>query len=73
MELKIVPTMLLINAIFWGLFSHKEHCAFVSNFGIEMSQCPPHYVHLLMGFACYGGSVYFQQSDYIRGLFKKTA
>lgn len=71
MELKIVPTILLINAIFWGLFSHKQHCAFVSNFG--MSQCPPHYIHLIMGFVFYAGSVYFQQSDYINGIFKKNS
>tara|TARA_Y100000389_G_scaffold197262_1_gene231515 strand:- start:758 stop:976 length:219 start_codon:yes stop_codon:yes gene_type:complete len=71
MEIKLVPTILLVNAVFWGLFSHKEHCALVSNFGINPSQCPPHYVHLMMGLAFYAGSVYYQQSDYIHGVLKK--
>ena len=68
-----ITAFLVINAIFWGLFPHKEHCAFVSKFGIEMSQCPPHYVHLLMGLAFYAGSVYYVQFDYINGLLKKKS
>ena len=59
---------LLINAIFWGLMSHKRHCDFVAMFGIK--SCPPHYVHLLMGLFFFIGAIYVQQKPYINYLTK---
>ncbi len=60
---------LLINAVFWGLFSHKSHCELVKMFGI--SYCPEHYIHLLMGLCFYIAAVYVQQQPYINYLKNK--
>jgi hypothetical protein len=34
----------LLNVLFWGFFSHKEHCKLASKLGVK--QCPPHWVHV---------------------------
>ena len=34
----------LVNVLFWGFFSHKQHCNLASNLGVK--QCPPHWVHV---------------------------
>ena len=47
----IVVIILIINAIFWSMYSHKNHCAFISLFGI--SKCPPHWIHIAFGIMCF--------------------
>ena len=34
----------LVNAIFWGLASHKQHCKVASMMGVK--KCPPHCIHV---------------------------
>lgn len=34
----------IINVIFWGFFSHSQHCKLAAKFGIK--KCPPHWVHV---------------------------
>ena len=65
----IVVIVLLINAIFWGLFSHESHCNVASLVGIK--NCPPHYIHLLMGILFFISAMYIQQKEYIDYLLSK--
>ena len=58
----------VINAIFWGLFPHKQHCALAMATG-TMSVCPPHYIHIIIGIVSFLISVCIAQYDYI---FKET-
>jgi len=63
---KLIALFFVLNALFWGLASHSQHCALVSSVGI--SNCPPHYIHLLMGLVSFIVAVYIQQKRYVDGL-----
>ena len=44
----IIISLLIVNALFWGLYPHNpESCTFIKIIGID--QCPNKIVHLLMG------------------------
>lgn len=59
----VVLMILVINAIFWGLGSHKDHCSVASYFG--MKECPPHIYHILLGVLFFFMSIVVAQSKYI--------
>ena len=59
----LLVLVLLINALFWGLAEHVQHCAVADWFGMG-DNCPPHYVHLMMGVAFFVAAVYVQQKKY---------
>tara|TARA_Y100000389_G_scaffold170577_1_gene177659 strand:+ start:209 stop:406 length:198 start_codon:yes stop_codon:yes gene_type:complete len=40
----LLTLFFLVNALFWGLASHKQHCKVASMFG--MKKCPPHWIHV---------------------------
>lgn len=61
--MKYLTVFLLINAIFWGLMSHSQHCNFVASLGVK--NCPPHSVHLLMGLVSYLAAMYLEQKEYL--------
>ena len=63
---KLVVLFFVLNALFWGLASHSQHCSLASMFGVV--NCPPHYIHLLMGIVSFVVAVYIQQRDYINTL-----
>jgi len=67
MTSSIVVLLLVLNALFWGLASHSHHCNLASVFGIK--NCPPHYIHLLMGLVFYLTAVYIEQRAYVNSLF----
>jgi hypothetical protein len=56
----------VLNAIFWGLFSHEAHCSLLAK--VSKMACPPHHVHLLMGVISFIAAVVIRQKEY---LFKK--
>jgi len=60
--LQLVVLFLVLNALFWGLGSHSQHCALAGWFGIR--QCPPHWVHLTLGVVSFLLAVYLQQLPY---------
>ncbi len=62
----LITAFFVINALFWGLAGHGKHCALASSFG--MTNCPPHYVHLLMGIVSFLIAVYIAQRKYIHSL-----
>ena len=62
----LIVIFFVLNALFWGLANHSQHCSLASMFG--MSTCPPHSVHLLMGLVSFVIAVYIQQRDYINTL-----
>jgi len=62
----IVVIFFVINALFWGLAPHKSHCNLASLFGV--TNCPQHYVHLLMGLVSFIIAIYIQQREYINNL-----
>lgn len=41
---KLVTLFCLLNVLFWGFFSHSQHCKLASSLGIK--KCPPHWVHV---------------------------
>lgn len=59
----IVIIILILNALFWGLGNHQQHCKIASIFGI--SKCPPHYVHILIGVISFLSAILLAQYDYI--------
>lgn len=60
----LLLTLLIANALFWGLFPHNAHCLLIDNLN-KMFQtkiaCPEHKVHLMMGVGFYFASVYYSQ------------
>jgi hypothetical protein len=42
----VVTALFLVNALFWGLGSHSQHCEIAKIFGIK---CIQHNYHLTMG------------------------
>jgi hypothetical protein len=59
---QLLVALLLINAIFWGLFPHSAHCKVAANFGIK--QCPPHWIHVyVMGLLSFVMALYVQQGS----------
>lgn len=59
----LLAAFLALNALFWGLFPHKTHCLLVQKMG--MTDCPPHYVHLLMGVFFFFSAVAVAQWSYL--------
>ena len=48
----------LLNALFWGLASHTQHCKLASSLGIK--SCPPHWIHVyVMGLGSFIATLYF--------------
>jgi hypothetical protein len=57
---QLLVVFLLVNALFWGLASHKQHCKVASKFG--MKKCPPHWIHVyVMGLGSFLLTLYLVQ------------
>jgi hypothetical protein len=52
---------LLINAVYWGLFPHSAHCAFIKSIGI--TNCPSHIFHVMFGIVCFLIAIYIRQGN----------
>ncbi len=61
----LILVFLLVNALFWGLMSHKVHCDFVAMFS---NTCPSHTVHLIMGIIAFLLAVIVAQYDYVKSM-----
>ena len=62
----LILTLLIANALFWGLFPHNAHCLFIDTINQTFQtniQCPEHKVHLMMGIGFYIASIYYSQKD----------
>lgn len=57
--------LLLSQAVFWGLFSHRAHCAAAAALGV--AECPSHLLHLAAGVAFFVAAVAVAHWDYLRG------
>ena len=58
----LLVLFLLVNALFWGLASHKQHCNVASKFG--MKKCPPHWIHVyIMGLGSFVLALYLVQGS----------
>ena len=68
--MKLLTIFLTINALFWGLMPHSTHCNVALKMGLK--NCPPHYIHLLMGLLFYLLSVYIEQKKYLAYLVKQV-
>jgi hypothetical protein len=55
---QILVAFLAINALFWGLFSHSDHCQAAALF---TNSCAPHYVHVSFGVVCFLAAVVISQ------------
>ena len=66
MKRNIILFLLILNALFWGLFPHSEHCK-VFNYLNKITklsmECPSHKIHIIMGFIFYTLSVYYTQHN----------
>lgn len=50
----------LVNALFWGLASHRQHCRVASMMGVK--KCPPHWIHVyVMGLGSFLVTLYLVQ------------
>lgn len=50
----------LVNALFWGLATHKQHCKLAAMSG--MKTCPPHWIHVyIMGLGSFIIALYLRQ------------
>tara|TARA_B100000214_G_C23840416_1_gene568525 strand:- start:274 stop:501 length:228 start_codon:yes stop_codon:yes gene_type:complete len=62
----VILTLLIANALFWGLFPHNAHCLLLDTIN-KMFQtnikCPEHHIHLLMGVGFYIAAIYLSQKD----------
>ena len=57
---QILVLFLLLNALFWGFASHKQHCKVAASFG--MKKCPPHWIHVyVVGLGSFIAALYLQQ------------
>ena len=57
---QFLVALLLLNAIFWGLFPHSVHCKVAASFGVK--QCPAHWIHVyVMGLLSFVLALYVQQ------------
>ena len=65
----LLVLFLLVNALFWGLGSHINHCKVTEWFGISPENCPPHYIHLLIGNVFFLLTIYVQQKQYFDNLY----
>lgn len=52
--------LLLINALFWGLASHRVHCSLGASLGIK--KCVPHKYHITFGIILFIAAVLLQHS-----------
>jgi hypothetical protein len=59
----LIILILIINAIFWSLFKHSDHCKFIKLFGIN--KCPSHLIHISFGIICFVLAVIIKQRNYI--------
>ena len=59
----LLTGFLLLNAVFWGLFSHSAHCKVAAGAGIK--NCPPHWMHLATGLAAFVGAMVSAQWGYL--------
>ena len=55
----LVTVFLLVNAVFWGLYPHSDHCSLLAKLGVVA--CPPHSIHVLTGLVAFLGAVLNQQ------------
>lgn len=62
---QLLVLFLLLNALFWGLASHKNHCNLAKMLlGAKPSQCPPHWVHVyVMGLGSFIATLYLVQGN----------
>ena len=65
----VIIAFFALNALFWGLFPHSKHCAFVALFGV--SNCPPHALHIMMGILFFVAAVLIAQWDHVTIMHKK--
>jgi len=62
----LILTLLIANALFWGLFPHNAHCLLIDHINKIFKsniRCPEHKIHLFIGIIFYIGSVYYSQKD----------
>jgi hypothetical protein len=64
--LQILIFFLVLNALFWGLASHAQHCRLAAAVGI--ANCPPHWIHLTFGIGCFLLAVYLAHLPYFRSM-----
>ena len=60
----LLLTLLIANALFWGLFPHNAHCLLIDNINQMFKtkiKCPEHKIHLMIGVGFYLASVYYSQ------------
>tara|TARA_Y100000389_G_C17409790_1_gene490195 strand:+ start:1121 stop:1330 length:210 start_codon:yes stop_codon:yes gene_type:complete len=63
----LLVVILVINALFWSLFTHKQHCAVAKLFGIKHENCPSHWFHISFGIFCFLLAIVIQQRRFILG------
>ena len=56
----IILTLLIANALFWGLARHSQHCKLAAMSGVK--KCAPHWVHVyVLGLGSFVVALYLRQ------------
>ena len=58
----IVVIFLVLNALFWALGTHSQHCHVASMMGVK--DCPSHYLHITFGVVSFLIAVVISQRKY---------
>ena len=59
----IIVIFLVLNAIFWGLGAHTQHCHVASMMGVK--ECPSHGLHVGFGVVCFLVAVVISQRNFL--------
>jgi hypothetical protein len=58
---------LIINSIFWGVFSHDTHSKFCTNFFNR--ECPDHMTLICIALLCFMTAIFISQRDFFQRVF----
>ena len=63
----VISSLLIVNALFWGLYPHQDDCKMGSLIGMHI--CPSKYLHLGIGVIFYICAVLVAQQTYIQHIW----
>jgi|UniRef100_A0A6C0C0T6 hypothetical protein len=63
----VISSLLIVNALFWGLYPHHADCKIGAFTGLKT--CPSKYLHLGIGVLFYISAVLVAQQTYVQHIW----
>jgi len=63
----VISSLLIVNALFWGLYPHQDDCKIAALIGIKT--CPSKYLHLGIGVVFYIFAILVAQQTSITNIW----